>query len=72
MMRTLAKTNYDIPEDTAPHGSSPPHKVLLDASNLPGQFLLKDVVLLGAAGWSLGDALDASAPVIRGTLSVVL
>jgi uncharacterized membrane protein YkgB len=26
-------------------------------SALPGQFLLKDVVLLGAAIWSLGDAL---------------
>jgi hypothetical protein len=26
---------------------------------VPGQFLLKDVVLLGAALWSLGEALDA-------------
>ena len=26
----------------------------------PGQFLLKDLVLLGAAVWSLGEALDAS------------
>ena len=26
----------------------------------PGQFLLKDLVLLGAALWSLGEALDAS------------
>lgn len=30
-------------------------------SALPGQFLLKDVVLLGAALWSLGDALAACA-----------
>jgi reactive chlorine resistance protein C len=29
-------------------------------SALPGQFLLKDVVLLGAAVWSLGEALSAS------------
>ncbi len=28
-------------------------------SVVPGQFLLKDVVLLGAAGWSLGEALTA-------------
>jgi reactive chlorine resistance protein C len=28
-------------------------------SALPGQFLLKDVVLLGAALWSLGEALQA-------------
>jgi reactive chlorine resistance protein C len=28
-------------------------------SVVPGQFLLKDVVLLGAAVWSLGEALDA-------------
>ena len=28
-------------------------------SALPGQFLLKDVVLLGAAVWSLGEALSA-------------
>ncbi len=27
-------------------------------SVVPGQFLLKDVVLLGAALWSLGDALQ--------------
>jgi uncharacterized membrane protein YkgB len=26
----------------------------------PGQFLLKDLVLLGAAVWSLGEALDAA------------
>jgi hypothetical protein len=26
---------------------------------VPGQFLLKDVVLLGAAVWSLGEALTA-------------
>src|SRR5262249_10392537 len=28
----------------------------------PGQFLLKDVVLLGAAVWSLGEALSHSSP----------
>ena len=28
-------------------------------SVVPGQFLLKDVVLLGAVVWSLGEALDA-------------
>lgn len=27
-------------------------------SGMPGQFLLKDIVLLGAAVWSLGDALQ--------------
>ena len=31
-------------------------------SALPGQFLLKDVVLLGAAVWSLGEALGARTP----------
>jgi uncharacterized membrane protein YkgB len=30
-------------------------------SALPGQFLLKDVVLLGVAVWTLGEALHASA-----------
>jgi uncharacterized membrane protein YkgB len=30
-------------------------------SALPGQFLLKDVVLIGVAIWSLGEALRASA-----------
>ena len=29
-------------------------------SAMPGQFLLKDVVLLGAAVWSLGEALSAA------------
>ncbi len=29
-------------------------------SVVPGQFLPKDVVLLGAAVWSLGEALDAA------------
>ena len=29
-------------------------------SVVPGQFLLKDVVLLGAAVWSLGEALSAA------------
>jgi hypothetical protein len=28
---------------------------------LPGQFLLKDVVLIGVAVWTLGEALQASA-----------
>jgi reactive chlorine resistance protein C len=28
-------------------------------SALPGQFLVKDVVLLGASIWSLGEALNA-------------
>jgi reactive chlorine resistance protein C len=27
-------------------------------SAMPGQFLLKDIVLFGAAVWSLGDALQ--------------
>ena len=31
-------------------------------SVVPGQFLLKDVVLLGAAVWSLGAALNAIRP----------
>ena len=31
-------------------------------SVLPGQFLLKDLVLLGAALWTLGDSLGAAAP----------
>ena len=30
-------------------------------SAMPGQFLLKDVVLLGVAVWTLGEALQASA-----------
>ena len=29
-------------------------------SVLPGQFLLKDLVLIGAALWTLGDALGAA------------
>jgi uncharacterized membrane protein YkgB len=29
-------------------------------SELPGEFLLKDIVLLGAALWTLGDSLDAA------------
>lgn len=29
---------------------------------VPGQFLLKDLVLLGGALWSLGDAIEHSAP----------
>ena len=28
-------------------------------SAMPGQFLLKDVVLLGVAAWTLGEALQA-------------
>ena len=42
-------------------------------SVLPGQFLLKDLVLIGAALWTLGDALGAvrpqarPAPAARGT-----
>lgn len=35
-------------------------------SALPGQFLLKDVVLLGVAIWSMGEALQASALDARG------
>ena len=31
-------------------------------SVLPGQFLLKDLVLLGAALWTLGDSLGAIKP----------
>lgn len=31
-------------------------------SVVPGQFLLKDIVLLGAAVWSLGEALGHSSP----------
>jgi uncharacterized membrane protein YkgB len=34
-------------------------------SALPGQFLLKDVVLLGAAIWSLGEALSARSQPLR-------
>jgi hypothetical protein len=30
-------------------------------SVLPGQFLLKDIVLAGAALWTLGDSLAAAA-----------
>ena len=30
-------------------------------SVLPGQFLLKDLVLVGAALWTLGDSLPAAA-----------
>ena len=38
-------------------------------SGMPGQFLLKDVVLLGAALWSLGEALSASAMVGHADIS---
>ena len=31
-------------------------------SVLPGQFLLKDLVLVGAALWTLGDSLGAARP----------
>lgn len=31
-------------------------------SVMPGQFLLKDLVLLGAALWTLGDSLGAARP----------
>lgn len=34
-------------------------------SALPGQFLLKDVVLLGAAIWSFGEAWTSSARIHR-------
>jgi reactive chlorine resistance protein C len=34
-------------------------------SVLPGQFLLKDVVLIGAALWTLGDSLGAARPPAR-------
>jgi reactive chlorine resistance protein C len=34
-------------------------------SVLPGQFLLKDLVLIGAALWTLGDSLGAARPQIR-------
>jgi len=34
-------------------------------SVLPGQFLLKDLVLIGAALWTLGDSLGASRPRTR-------
>lgn len=37
-------------------------------SVLPGQFLLKDLVLLGASLWTLGDSLGA---IRRGTKSAV-
>src|SRR6201996_6340296 len=36
-------------------------------STLPGQFLLKDLVLIGVAVWTLGDSL-AAIPVSRGKL----
>ena len=35
-------------------------------SVLPGQFLLKDIVLIGAALWTLGDALGAARPSVLG------
>ena len=35
-------------------------------SAMPGQFLLKDLVLLGAAVWSLGEALSVRADLILG------
>jgi uncharacterized membrane protein YkgB len=35
-------------------------------SAMPGQFLLKDVVLLGAALWSAGEAARATASVPEG------
>ena len=34
-------------------------------SVLPGQFLLKDLVLIGAALWTLGDSLGAARPLAR-------
>jgi uncharacterized membrane protein YkgB len=34
-------------------------------SALPGRFLLKDVVLLGGAIWSLGEALSAGSQPLR-------
>jgi uncharacterized membrane protein YkgB len=34
-------------------------------SVLPGQFLLKDIVLIGAALWTLGDSLGAAPPQAR-------
>jgi hypothetical protein len=34
-------------------------------SVLPGQFLLKDLVLIGAALWTLGDSLGAARPPAR-------
>ncbi len=34
-------------------------------SVLPGQFLLKDLVLVGAALWTLGDSLGAARPRTR-------
>ena len=34
-------------------------------SVLPGQFLLKDIVLTGAALWTLGDSLGAARPLAR-------
>ena len=36
-------------------------------SVMPGQFLLKDLVLLGAALWTLGDSLGAARPRARGS-----
>jgi len=37
-------------------------------SVLPGQFLLKDIVLIGAALWTLGDSLGAARPQARPAL----
>lgn len=34
-------------------------------SALPGQFLLKDLVLLGVAVWTLGDSLSAGGVTAR-------
>jgi reactive chlorine resistance protein C len=39
----------------------------LALSGLPGQFLIKALVLLGAALWTLGQALGAARPRARST-----
>ena len=39
-------------------------------SGLPGQFLLKDLVLLGAALWTLGDSLGAARSPVRSARKV--
>jgi uncharacterized membrane protein YkgB len=46
---------FTTPGVIAPHGGALP---VLTA--LPGQFLLKDLVLIGVAVWTLGDSLGAA------------
>ena len=47
---------FTTPGVTVPSGGFPVLSVL------PGQFLLKDLVLVSASLWTLGDALNAALP----------